>query len=75
MASVLIRNVSGMVANVGIDVGIVSSAYCIQQLFKFPVSVAAILNLVVHQRRKMSDYVDSVISWSQIWRLELKSRR
>ena len=41
-----VRDVSSMVANVGVAVGIVSPAHCDQLLFPLPVSVAAILNSV-----------------------------
>ena len=59
-----VRDVSSMVANVGVAVGIVSPAHCGQLLFPLPVSVAAILNLVSGRRREMSGNVDSVISMS-----------
>ncbi len=41
-----VRDVSSMVANVEVAVGIVSPAHYVQSLFPLPVSVAAILNLV-----------------------------
>ncbi len=52
---------SGMVGNVGVAVGIVSPAHCVQQLFPLPVSVAAILKAVDGRRREMSGDVDSII--------------
>ncbi len=57
-----VRNVSGMVANVGVAVGIVSPAHCGKELFPLPVSVAAILKSVGGRRREMSGNVDRVIS-------------
>ena len=59
-----VRNVSSMVTNVGVAVGIVSPAHCVQYLFLLPVSVAAILNSVGGRRREMSGNVDSAISKS-----------
>ena len=59
-----VRDMSSMVANVGVAVAIVSPAHCVQQLFPLPVSVAAILKSVGGRRRKMSGNVDSVISKS-----------
>ncbi len=56
------RDVSGVVANVGVAVGIVSPADCVQWLFPLPVSVAAILNLVSGRHRELSGNVESVIS-------------
>ncbi len=46
--------VSGMVANVGVAVGIVSPAHSVQELFPLPVSVAAILNSVDDRHHEMS---------------------
>ena len=43
----IVRNVSGLVANVGAAVGIVSPAHSVQLLFPLPVSAAVILNYVV----------------------------
>ena len=54
-------DVSSMVVNVGVAVGIVSPAHCGQELFPHPVSVAAILKSVGGRRREMSGNVDSVI--------------
>ncbi len=51
-------------ANVGVAVGTVSPAHCVQQLFPLPVYEATILNLVAGRRREMSGNVDSVISKS-----------
>ncbi len=47
-----VRDESGIVANVGVAVGIVSPAHCVQYLFPLPVSVAAILNPVNADVRK-----------------------
>ena len=55
---------SGMVANVGVAVGIVSPAHCVQKLFLLPVSVAAILNSVDDRRHEMLGDIGSVISKS-----------
>ncbi len=55
------RDVSSIVANVGVTVGIASSAHCVQHLFPLPISMAAILNLVGGRRREMFGNVDSVI--------------
>ena len=51
-----------MVVNVGVAVGIVSPAHCVQQLFPLPVSVATILNSVGGRHREMPGKVDSVLS-------------
>ena len=59
-----VSDVSSMVANAGVVVGIVSPAHCDQLLFPRPVSGAAILNSVGVRRREMSGSVDSVISMS-----------
>jgi len=56
-----VRDVSGMVGDVGAAVEIVSPAYCAQWLFPLPVSVAAVLDSVAGQRQEMSVNVDSVI--------------
>jgi hypothetical protein len=55
---------AGMVTNVGIAVGIMSPAHCVQLLFPLPVSVAVIFDSVVGQRRKLLGNVESVISAS-----------
>ena len=55
------RDVSGMVANVVVAVGIVSPAHCVQSLFPLPVSMVAILNQVDGRRQEMSDDIDSII--------------
>ena len=59
-----VRNVSSMVANVRLAIGIVSPAHCIQKLSPFPVPVAAILNSIGGRRQEMSGNVDGVISKS-----------
>ncbi len=55
------RDVSGMVANVVVAVGIVSPAHCVQYVFPLPVSVAAIFKSIDGRRREMSGNVDSVV--------------
>ncbi len=57
---------SSMVANVGVVVGIVSPAHCVQQLFPLPVSIGVILNLGVAERRTMSGNVGSAMSKSVV---------
>ena len=52
---------SGMSANVGVDVGIVSLAHSVEQLFQLPGLVAAILNFGI---RPTSGNADRVISTS-----------
>ncbi len=58
------KDVSGMVANVGVAVGIVSPAHSVQYLFPLPVSVAAILNSVDNRRHGRSGDIGNVISKS-----------
>ncbi len=65
-----VRDMSCMVANVGVAVAIVSPAHCVQQLFPLPVSVAAILKSVGGRRRKMSGNVEVSYpsrAWSKMW--------
>ncbi len=56
-----IRDVSGMVSNIGVAVGIVSPPHCVQWLFPLPVSVAAILNSVDGRHHEMSGDVGRLI--------------
>ena len=48
----------------GVEGVIVAQSLTVQKLFRLPVSVAAILNLVAGRRREISGNVDSVISKS-----------
>ncbi len=56
-----VRDLPAWWQHVGIAVGIMLPAHCVQLLFPLPVSVAAIFNSVVGQRREMVVNVESVI--------------
>ena len=72
MSGVRVKDVSGLVANIAVAVGIVSPSHGVQSLFPLSVTVAAILNSAVSQRLKMSGNVNSVIFMSGLsWYISL----
>jgi len=60
-------SMSGIVENMGVEVGISAPSITVEKLFTLRVSVAGILNSVDGRRRDISGNVDNCRAWSKMW--------